>query len=156
MWCQIKRECKARHTWDKQITTHPLDKHSLSETKSFNKFLEFDASKSFGETIGQLLICRDVFGSNCPIGKFFTNKVVVKLDVSRSLTMDLTFIFTLHFFFLFLEQLGLGSISHTVTSVTSDGIVTWLITGWSRRFRNKVMSYGMDNICWPHVILMVI
>ena len=53
--------------------------------------------------------------------------------MSRSLMMDLTFIFTLHFLFyfilfyfifLFLEQLGLGSIGHTVTSVTSDGIVT--------------------------------
>jgi len=49
--------------------------------------------------------------------------------------MDLTFIFTLHFLFyfilflfffifLFLEQLGLRSIGHAVTSVTSDSIVT--------------------------------
>ena len=70
-----------RHIQAKQITTCPLDKHSLSKTKSFNKFLEFDANKSFGETIGQLLVYRDIFGSNCPIGKFFTNKVVVKLNV---------------------------------------------------------------------------
>jgi len=66
---------------DKQIITCPLNEHSLSETKPFNKFLEFDASEGFGETIGQLLVCRDVFGSNCPISKFFTNKVVVKLDI---------------------------------------------------------------------------
>ena len=66
---------------DKQITTCLLDKHSLSKTEFFDKFLEFDASKSFSETIGQLLICKNVFGSNCPIGKFFTNKVVVKLNM---------------------------------------------------------------------------
>ena len=48
--------------------------------------------------------------------------------MSRSLTMDLTFIFrfsfyfifpfSFFFYFLFLEQLGLGFISHAVTSVT--------------------------------------
>ena len=47
--------------------------------------------------------------------------------MSRLLTIDLTFIFhflfyfilfCLSFIFLFLEQLGLGFISHTVTSVT--------------------------------------
>ena len=65
----------------KQITTYPLDKYFLSKTKFFDKFLEFDASKGFGKTIGQLLICRDVFGNNCPISKFFTNKVVAKLDM---------------------------------------------------------------------------
>jgi len=32
--------------------------------------------------------------------------------------------FFILFIFLFLEQLGLGSIGHTVTSVTSGGIVT--------------------------------
>ena len=66
---------------DKQIITYPLNEHSLSETKPFNKFLEFDASEGFDKTVGQLLVCRDVFGSNCPIGKFFTNKVVAKLDM---------------------------------------------------------------------------
>ena len=48
--------------------------------------------------------------------------------VSRSLTMDLIFIFISYFIFhflvfsflfLFLEQLGLGVISHAVTSVTT-------------------------------------
>ena len=66
---------------DKQITTCLLDKHSLSKTESFDKFLVFDASEGFGETVSQLLVCRDVFGGNCPIGEFFTNKVVAKLDV---------------------------------------------------------------------------
>ena len=66
---------------DKWITTHLLSEHSLSKTESFDKFLVFDASEGFGETIGQLLVCRDVFGGNCPIGEFFTNKVVAKLDV---------------------------------------------------------------------------
>ena len=50
------------------------------------------------------------------------------LAVSRLLTMDLTFIFhfsshfilfCFSFIFLFLEQLRLGFISHTVTSVTN-------------------------------------
>ena len=50
------------------------------------------------------------------------------LNLSRLLTMDLTFIFHFSFYFillcfsfifLFLEQLGLGFISHTVTSVTN-------------------------------------
>ena len=50
------------------------------------------------------------------------------IKVSRSLTVDLIFIFTFHFilfflfffvYFLFLEQLGLGFISHAVTSVTN-------------------------------------
>ena len=91
MWCQIERECEVRHTWDKQITTCSLNKHFLSKTKFFNKFLEFDASKSFGETISQLLICRDVFGSNCPISKFFTNKEVAKLDVLAVLWAETIF-----------------------------------------------------------------
>ena len=26
----------------------------------------------------------------------------------------------------------------------------------SRRFQNKVMSYSMNNTCWPHVILIII
>jgi len=76
---------------DKWITTRLLSEHSLSETKSFNKFLIFDASKGFGKTIGQLLICRDVFGSNCPIGKFFTNKVVAKLNVLAVLWAETIF-----------------------------------------------------------------
>ena len=49
-----------------------------------------------------------------------------KKQVSRSLTVDfiLSFLFTLFYFiflfnFLFLEQLGLGFISHAVTSVTN-------------------------------------
>ena len=44
------------------------------------------------------------------------------MPVSKLLTVDFTFIlFFLFFFFyfLFLEQLGLGFISHAVTSVTS-------------------------------------
>ena len=50
------------------------------------------------------------------------------LIMSRSLTVDFIFIFSFHFilflflflfYFLCLEQLGLGFISHTVTSVTS-------------------------------------
>jgi len=45
------------------------------------------------------------------------------------------FPFDLFFIFLFLENLGLGLevIGHTVTSVTSDGAVTTLITGLKRR-----------------------
>ena len=41
--------------------------------------------------------------------------------MSRSLMVDFIFIFSFHFilFFLFLEQLGLGFVCHTVTSVTS-------------------------------------
>ena len=76
---------------DKWITTYPLSEHSLSKTKSFNKFLVFDASESFGETIGQLLVCRDVFGNNCPISEFFTNKVIVKLDVLAVLWAETIF-----------------------------------------------------------------
>ena len=57
------------------------------------------------------------------------------------------------FYLLFLEQLGLGSISHAVTSVTR--LITRL-GEQSRRFWNKVTLYSMDNTCWPYVILMVI
>ena len=76
---------------DKWITTHPLDEHSLSKTESFNEFLVFDASEGFGETVGQLLIYRDVFSSNCPIGEFFTNKVVAKLDMLAVLWAETIF-----------------------------------------------------------------
>ena len=91
MWCQIEREHEARHIQDKQITTCPLNEHFLSKTESFDKFLEFDASEGFGETVGQLLIYRDVFSSNCPIGKFFTNKVVAKLDMLAVLWAETIF-----------------------------------------------------------------
>ena len=91
MWCQIERECEVRHIWDKWITTCLLGKHFLSKTESFDKFIEFDARKGFGETVGQLLVCRDVFGSNYPIGKFFTNKVVAKLDVLAVLWAETVF-----------------------------------------------------------------
>ena len=40
-----------RHTQDKWITTCSLNKHSLSKSKSFNKFLEFDASEGFSKTV---------------------------------------------------------------------------------------------------------
>jgi len=82
--------------------------------------------------------------------------------MSRSSMVDFVFIFSFHFIlflflfffsFLFLEQLGLGSISHAVTSVTR---LIMRLGEQSRRFWNKVMSYSMDNTCWPHVILMVI
>ena len=91
MWCWIQREREARHTQDKWITTCSLGEHSLSKTESFDKFLVFDASEGFGETISQLLIYRNVFGSNCPIGEFFTNKVVAKLDVFAVLWAETIF-----------------------------------------------------------------
>jgi len=62
--------------------------------------------------------------------------------------------------FLFLEQLGLGVISHTVSSVTKLMVKSrdWSrdLGEGSRRFWNKVTSYSIDNTCWPHVLLMVI
>ena len=36
---------------DKLITTCSLNKHSLSKSESFNKFLEFDASEGFSKTV---------------------------------------------------------------------------------------------------------
>ena len=64
--------------------------------------------------------------------------------VSRSQEVDLVsfyfhshfhFHFSLFYIFLFLKYWGLGLevICHTVTSVTSDGVVTTLIMGLERR-----------------------
>ena len=62
--------------------------------------------------------------------------------VSRSQEVDLVsfyfyfyFYFSLFYIFLFLKHWGLGLevICHTVTSVTSDGVVTTLVTGLKRR-----------------------
>jgi len=38
-----------------------------------------------------LFVSRDVFGSNCPISKFFTNKVVAKLDMLAVLQTETIF-----------------------------------------------------------------
>ena len=46
------------------------------------------------------------------------------LDFYFHSSFFILFYFYFSFIFLFLEKLGLGSIGHTVTSVTSDGIVT--------------------------------
>ena len=81
--------------------------------------------------------------------------------MSRTQEMNLTFLiflFYFYFYFLFIFTfsifrtigLGLEVIGHTVTSVTSDGVIITLITGLKRRFWNKVMSYNMDTTCWPH------
>ena len=60
--------------------------------------------------------------------KILVFKYTIITNLSRLLTMDLTFIFHFSFYFilfcfsflfLFLEQLGLGFISHAVTSVTN-------------------------------------
>ena len=64
--------------------------------------------------------------------------------MSRSQKVDLVsfyflshfyFLFNLSFFFSIFRTLGLGLevIGHTVTSVTSDGVVTTLIIGLKRR-----------------------
>jgi len=73
---------------------------------------------------------------------------IVPTKVSRSLTMDLTFIFrfSLYFIFsfLFIEQLGLGFISHAVTSVTS-----W----WhSHKTDHRIWENGIEGsgIKWHH------
>ena len=60
-------------------------------------------------------------------------RVIVKIKDCR--LSFLYFLFELSFIFLFLETLGLELevIGHTVTSVTSDGVVTTLITGLKRR-----------------------
>jgi len=44
-------------------------------------------------------------------------------------------------------------ISHKLMAKSQDW--SWDLGEWSRRFWNKVMSYNMDNTCWPHVIHMV-
>ena len=82
--------------------------------------------------------------------------------LSRSLTVD--FIFSFHFIFLFFFfYFILFSIFRTtqVRGYLSRCHIKsqdWLqdLGEWSRRFWNKVMSYNMDNTCWPHVIHMVI
>ena len=69
------------------------------------------------------------------------------------------FLFSFFFYFLFLEQTWVRvdwsrhHISHNLTVKSQD----WSrdIGERSRRFWNKVMSYNMDNTCWPHVIHMV-
>ena len=60
-------------------------------------------------------------------------RVIVKIKDCR--LSFLYFLFELSFIFLFLETLGLELevIGHTVTSVTSDGAVTTLITELKRR-----------------------
>ena len=58
--------------------------------------------------------------------------------------------FSIYFYIFRTLGLGLEVICHTVTSVTSDGVVTTLIIGLKRRFWNKVMSYNMDTTYWPH------
>ena len=93
--------------------------------------------------------------------------LVNSLLVSRSLTIDLIFIFISYFIFIFILFYfsifrttwvrGYQSrchISHNLMAQSQD----WSqdIREGSRRFWNKVMSYSMDNTCWPHVILMVI
>ena len=59
-----------------------------------------------------------IFSANFIVFSTFSFLII---SVSRLLTMDLTFMFHLSFYFifLFLEQLRLGFISHAVTSVTS-------------------------------------
>ena len=88
------------------------------------------------------------------------NVKIVNGGLDFLFSLYFTLFLLLLFIFLFLEQLGLGFISHTVTSVTN-----WWCShkNWSRdlgkgsrRFWNKVTSYSMDNTCWPHVILMVV
>ena len=86
----MKRDIQFKSTQDKW-TTCPLDAHSLSKTKSFNKFIEFDVHKGFCKTIGQLFVSGDIFGSNCPITKFFTDKEVAKLDMLAMLQTETIF-----------------------------------------------------------------
>ena len=78
--------------------------------------------------------------------------------MSRSQKVDLVFSYFLILIFIFFRNQGLGLevIGHTVTSVTSDGVVTTLITRLKRRFWNKVMSHNMDTIYWPYTLHMVI
>ena len=70
--------------------------------------------------------------------------ILILYVISRSQKVDLVsfyflsyfyFIFDLSFIFSIFRTLGLGLevISHTVTSVTSDGMVTTLIMGLKRR-----------------------
>jgi len=43
MWCQIERECEARHMWDKQITTSlsiiRMERWSILEEHLFWKYV---------------------------------------------------------------------------------------------------------------------
>ena len=97
------------------------------------------------------------------------NPVLVNLQEYNSLFVKIVddglhfyFLFSLYFIFifLFLEQLRLGFISYTITSVTS-----WWQSHktdhetWENRVKGsriKVTSYNMDNTYWPHVIYIVI
>ena len=94
----------------------------------------------------------------------YINRVAM---LSRLLTMDLIFIFISYFIFIFLffsfsifrttRVRGYQSrchISHNLMAQSQN----WSqdIREGSRRFWNKVISYSMDNTCWPHVILTVI
>ena len=81
----------------------------------------------------------------------------------------LYFIFSFHFILFFWFSFRLFSIFRTVRvrgyqscCHISHNLMAWSqdwlrdIREGSRRFWNKVMSYSMDNTCWPHVILMVV
>ena len=78
--------------------------------------------------------------------------------MSRSQKVDLVFSYFLILIFIFFRNLGLGLevISHTITSVTSNSVVTTLIMRSKRRFWNKVISYNINTICWPYTLHMVI
>ena len=78
--------------------------------------------------------------------------------MSRSQKVDLVFSYFLILIFIFFRNLGLGLevISHTITSVTSNSVVTTLITRSKRRFWNKVISHNMNTTCWPYTLHMVI
>ena len=74
------------------------------------------------------------------MSKFIQNEALIlrskKVDlVFSSFSFLFYFSYNLFFIFLFLETLGLGLevIGHTITLVTSDGVVTALITGLERR-----------------------
>ena len=45
-------------------------------------------------------------------------------------------------------------ISHKLMAKSQDW--SWDLGEWSKRFWNEVISFNMDNTCWPHVIHMVI
>ena len=82
----------------------------------------------------------------------YINRVAM---LSRLLTMDLIFIFISYFIFIFLFFFYFQNNSGQGLSVTLSHQSQDIREG-SRRFWNKVISYSMDNTCWPHVILTVI
>ena len=94
----------------------------------------------------------------------FTLSQYVKI-ANNGLNFYFHFLFYFYFYFLFFSFSifrttrirGYQShchISHKLMAQSQD----WSqdIREGSRRFWNKVTSYSMDNICWPHAILMVI